>query len=133
MNPSKSKAYSLGSSWFGLVSLGRIRRLGFRSVGGAERASDRVQGLGIDPVLLFENARRERVGVVALEDTHTRLSDDWSGVKLSRNEVDRASMLGEPLGERPSVGMQPAQVGQQRGVNIEHASLPSLDEGCAER
>src|SRR5208282_4413653 len=50
--------------------------------GGLERARDRVQSLGIDPVLLSQDARRQRLGVVAGENRHSRLGDDRSGVEL---------------------------------------------------
>ncbi len=98
----------------------------------AQRAGDRVEGLRIDPVLLFEDARRKGAGVVARENRHPRLGEDRAGVDLGRNEMNRAAVLGEPLGERALVGVEAAQVRQQRGMNVEQPSSPSLDEGGAQ-
>jgi hypothetical protein len=40
---------------------------------GAQRTGDRVKGLRIDPVLLFQDARRKGAGVVRPENRHARL------------------------------------------------------------
>ena len=74
---------------------------------GAAATSKRAtasKACGIDPVLLLQHARRQRLGVVARQDRHPRLGDDRSGVEFGGYEVNRASMLGEPLGERPLHG-----------------------------
>ena len=55
-------------------------------------------------MLLSQDARRQRLGVVAGQNRYARLGDDRSRVKLGGNEVDRASMLGEPLGEARARG-----------------------------
>jgi hypothetical protein len=100
--------------------------------GGAQRAGDRVKGLRIDPVLLFQDARRKGAGVVPGENRDARPGQDRPGVELGRNEVNRAAVFDEPLGERALVGVEAAQVRQQRGMNVEQASPPSLDEGGAQ-
>src|SRR5436190_1562831 len=45
----------------------------------------------IDPVLLAQDARRERVHGVIVQDGDRRLKDDRPGVEILVDEVDRAS------------------------------------------
>ena len=66
----------------------------------------------IDPVLLFQDARREDFSVVPRKNGHARLSEDRSGVKRGGHEVHRAAVLREPLGERALVGVEAAQIRQ---------------------
>ena len=102
------------------------------SLGDPQRLGDCVQGLGIDAVLLMENPLRQGLGVIARKYRHMRLSNDRSSVKLRSNKVNGATVLGAPLGDRPFMGMQTTQVRQQRGVNIQQSSVPSLDERRAQ-
>ena len=72
-------------------------------------------------MFLFQDARRKGGGVVARKNRHARLGKDRSGVELGGHEVNRASVLGEPLGERALVGVEAAQMRQQRRMNVENA------------
>ena len=61
-------------------------------------------------MLLFQDARRKGGGVVPWKNRHARLGKDRSGVELGGHEVNRAAVLGEPLGERALVGVEAAQI-----------------------
>ena len=61
-------------------------------------------------MLLLQDARRKGGGVVARKNGDARLGEDRSGVEFGGHEVDRAAVFGEPLGERPLVGVEAAQV-----------------------
>jgi hypothetical protein len=62
----------------GLHGLLNVHPTGRQTVGrsrtsrtsGAQRAGDRLKGLRIDPVFLFQDSGREGAGVVAREDRH---------------------------------------------------------------
>ena len=82
------------------------------SNGGAERAREFVEGLRIDPVLLFQDARREDFSVIPRKNRHARLSEDRAGVEFGGHKVHRAAVLREPLRERAFVGVEAAQIRQ---------------------
>ena len=84
-------------------------------------------------MLLFQDARSKGVDVVPPENRHARLGYDRPGIEFGGNEVNRAAVFGEPFRERPLVGVEAAQVRQERGMNVEEASSPSLDEWGAQQ
>src|SRR5690348_11816493 len=73
-------------------------------------AGERVKRFRIDPVLLLQNPRRERGGVVSRENWHARLGQNGSGVELGRDQMDGAAVFSEPQGQRPPVGVESAQI-----------------------
>ena len=81
-------------------------------------------------MLFDQNARRQTLGVVVRQHRHARLRDNRSGVELRHDEMDGAAMLGEAGRERSLMRMHAAQLGQQRGMIVEHAPAPALDEGA---
>ena len=80
-------------------------------------------------MFLRKNARRKGAGVVLGKNGNARLGKDRTGVELRCHEVNRAAVFRKSLGERALVGIEAAQIWQERGMNVEHPSSPSLDEG----
>ena len=96
-----------------------------------ERTGEFVEGLWIDSVFLFQDTRCKGAHVVARKDGHARPGKDRTRVNLSGHEVNGAAMFAEPLGQSARVGVEAAQIWQQRGMDVEHPSSPPLDEGWA--
>jgi len=59
-------------------------------------------------MLLFQDPRREGGLVVAWNNWNTRLDKDRSSVELGRNEVNRAAVFSQALGERSLVSVEAA-------------------------
>lgn len=74
----------------------------FRNQSDSERVND---------VFLLQNPRCECVGIVAWQNRHGRLHDDWSFVHLGAYVVDRAAGIAHACLQRAFVGMQPFECG----------------------
>ena len=79
-------------------------------------------------MLLDQHARGQHVGRVARQHRHARLRHDRPCVQFRRDVMDGAAVLHASFGQGPLVGVQAPEVGQERGVDIEDASPPRLDE-----
>src|SRR5665647_417181 len=83
-------------------------------------------GLGIDLVLLDEDAGRQRLLGVVLKHWDDGLEDDRAHVDLGGDEVDRAA--GEPDApvDGPLLDVEAGEGGQERRVDVDDAVLQSV-------
>ena len=61
-------------------------------------------------------------------DRYPGLQDNGSAVQFFGDEMHAGPMLGFPGIQNPLVGMQPPMLRQERGVDVEHASVKALDD-----
>ena len=73
-------------------------------------------------VFLFEHARRQRCCVIAGTNRNDRLRDDAAGIDLVTDEVHGRPMDTHARGERLRVRFQPGETGQQRRMDVDHAT-----------
>ena len=91
-----------------------------------ERADEQI-------VLAGENARGERVVVVAGQDGHGRLRDDRAGVGARVDQVHGAAGDARSVRERLRLRVDPRERGQERRVDVEHAVRERVEEGRTEQ
>ena len=60
------------------------------------------------------------------------MNDSGAAVEFRCDEVHRRAMVAISRFQDPSVGVQPAKAGQQRRMNVQHASGKALNEGGPE-
>src|SRR5918993_1367334 len=86
------------------------------------------QGEGIEHVLLAQHARGQCVFRVARQHRHRGLRDDRTGVELGHDVVHAAAVDAHAGFERATVGVQALEKRQKRRVDVDHPSLPTLDQ-----
>lgn len=69
----------------------------------------------VQSVLLLQDPRRQRVGVVARQYRNPRLHDDRPAVQFGGDEVDAGSVCGFAGRDGSFMGVQAAKPGEQRG------------------
>ena len=75
--------------------------------------------LGVQPVLLDQNARGQRVLRVAGSHRHRRLQHDGTGVDALVDEVHGGARHLHAVLERLALGVQARERRQQRGMDVE--------------
>ncbi len=75
-----------------------------------------------------EDARRQRPGIVVRQHRHGGLSDDRPFIHRGADEMDGAAAEPHARGQRPLMRVEAREGGEQRGVNIDLAVAPALDE-----
>ncbi len=87
-----------------------------------------LDGAGINPVLLLENARGEAVLRVVIHHRHDCLNDDWARVHVLINKVDRTTGELDAVIEGSFLDMQAGEGRQQGRVDVHDAAGESVDE-----
>src|SRR5215471_11546165 len=82
----------------------------------------------VEAMLHREDTRRQMLLIVAGMNGDDRLADDWATIEFGTNEVHSAARETHTRRERPPLGVQAAERGKKRGMNIDHPIVPSLDK-----
>lgn len=91
-----------------------------------------MEGFYVGFVLFSEEAIGEGIRGVGGEDFAGTLQDDDAAVYGFVDEVDGAAGDRGTVFEGLALGVEAGEVGQQRGVDVEHATVPVADEAGGE-
>ncbi len=90
--------------------------------------SHQAQGLRIKPVLDLQHPPREGLLRVAFDDRNRILRHDRSRIHLRHDEVYGRTVPLHAGFKRPTMGVKPLELRQQRRMNVEQATAPAPDE-----
>jgi len=82
---------------------------------------DDFYGLGVDAMLLIQDAGGKGVLVVVIEDGYCGLQDDGAGVEIFVDEVDSAAGEFYAVVEGLLLGFEAGEGGEERGMDIQNA------------
>ena len=89
-----------------------------------------MDGPGEEPMLFREHARGQGLGRVVPSHGHPGLVDERPRVELRGHEMDGAAVLGRPCLERPFMGSEPGERGEQGRVDVdEPPGEPARERG----
>ncbi len=83
-------------------------------------------------MLARQQAPRQVVRAFAGLHRHPYLRDHRAGIQFRHHEMHAGAVLGVACRQGLGVGVQPAVLGQQRGVDVEQASAETLHDAGAE-
>src|SRR5688572_14031729 len=89
---------------------------------------DDSNGFGIREVFLLEDARRQRVTRIVVEDGHGPLKHNRSGIKLAGDEMHGHSAHSDAMLERLTLGVNAGKGWQQSRVNIQYRVGKLVDQ-----
>src|SRR5579862_9551001 len=89
-------------------------------------------GLGINTVLFFEDARGERLRCVLIEHRHCGLFHDGAGIEPLIYKVHRATGDFDAVRNRLVLRVEPGKRRQKRRMNVQDSPVEFADEMTAQ-
>src|SRR3954451_10838273 len=89
---------------------------------------EQAQRCGIDAVLDLEDTLRQRIRRVVVADGNRALHHDWAGVGLGDYEVHRCAGQLDAAAQGLAVWVETWERWQQRGMDVEHPTVPGPGE-----